>query len=246
MLLLEHTVTPFRRLRDMHLISSNGSLPLVERLQMLFILILLFLLLSLDFLLQPCHASTSHKMEKPAGCFEVEQGRGTTLPYAGCFTQHGFIEWVSVTDAVTWLLCRLCFPGALVEAHIAQPVFIDGRLGRDVPWALGLTLSELVERGCIPCCSFSYNDFILHSLQMCRSFFFLFFLTYFVFFPLSLRGNMNDSCHSRPLRSPHCFLSLKHAVQKAPAQQCLCVWDRMPFSEECLCFPKFTPGYGFV
>lgn len=153
------------------------------------------------------------------------KGRGTTLPYAGCFMQHGFTEWVSVTNAITWLPCRLCFPGALTEAHIAHPVFIDGRLGGDVPWALGLTLSELVERGCIPCCSFSYNDFILHSLQMCRRFFFScsFLLFSFFFFPLSLRGNTNDSCHSRLLHSPYCFLSLKHSAEGPSTAVSLCV-----------------------
>lgn len=81
----------------MHLISSNGSLPLVERLQMLFILIFLILLLSLDFLLHPCHASTSHKMEKPAGCFEMEQRKRNNAPLCRLLHAAGFYR-VGVSD----------------------------------------------------------------------------------------------------------------------------------------------------
>lgn len=47
--------------RDMHVISRNGSLPLSEKPQALFILISLFLLFYLDFLLPPCPASAASR-----------------------------------------------------------------------------------------------------------------------------------------------------------------------------------------
>lgn len=117
--------------RDMHLISRNGSLPLSERLQVLFILIFLFLLVYLYFLLHPlpCFCClpwafpASQRRKDLLAALSLSSGKETMLPYPGCFLQHSFTDKVSVTNAAMWLPCRLCFPDEVLEegwvAHVA-------------------------------------------------------------------------------------------------------------------------------
>lgn len=71
--------------------------------------------------------------------------------------------------------------------------------------------------------SLTMTSFCIHF--RCVGGFFFPVLSYFFhfFFPLSLRGNTNDSCHSRLLHSPYCFLSLKHSAEGPSTAVSLCV-----------------------
>lgn len=60
-------------------------------------------------------------------------------------------------------------------APVAQSVFIDG----SAQSRRRRSRSTASFRGCVPWHSLSYNDFILHSLHLCRRFF-VFFLTFVV------------------------------------------------------------------